>query len=124
VGGGRVVHYAGLVRGLRSGPVEEIPLAQFTGGNAVRVRVNTPSHFDRLEVIRRARSRVGENRYRLLSNNCEHFCEWCLRGEHRSYQVEALLTWPARMFRTAIKIFTGFWTDTFVRHGPSLSIGE
>ena len=43
------------------------------------------------EVIRRARSRVGEDCYRLLTNNCEHFCEWCLRGEHRSYQVEALL---------------------------------
>jgi hypothetical protein len=34
---------------------------------------------------------VGEDCYRLLTNNCEHFCEWCLRGEHRSYQVEALL---------------------------------
>jgi hypothetical protein len=42
-------------------------------------------------VIQRARSRVGEDCYRLLTNNCEHFCEWCLRGEHRSYQVEALL---------------------------------
>jgi Lecithin retinol acyltransferase len=27
------------------------------------------------EVMRRARSRLGEDRYRLLSNNCEHFCE-------------------------------------------------
>ena len=44
------------------------------------------------EVIRRARSRVGENRYRVLSNNCEHFCEWCLRGESRSYQVECFLS--------------------------------
>jgi hypothetical protein len=32
----------------------------------------------------RARSRAGENCYRLLTNNnCEHFCEWCLRGKAR-----------------------------------------
>jgi hypothetical protein len=24
----------------------------------------------------------------VLTNNCEHFCEWCVRGEHRSYQVD------------------------------------
>jgi Lecithin retinol acyltransferase len=42
-------------------------------------------------VVHRARSRVGEDGYRLLTNNCEHFCEWCLSGQHRSYQVDALL---------------------------------
>ena len=24
----------------------------------------------------------------VLTNNCEHFCEQCVRGEHRSYQVD------------------------------------
>jgi hypothetical protein len=32
--------------------------------------------------------RLGEDRYSVLTNNCEHFCEWCVRGEHRSYQVD------------------------------------
>jgi hypothetical protein len=41
-------------------------------------------------VVHRARSRLGEDRYHVLRNNCEHFCEWCVRGQHRSYQVEAL----------------------------------
>jgi hypothetical protein len=58
----------------------------------VWVKSLAPSNFEYREVIARARSRVGEDCYRLLTNNCEHFCEWCLRGEHRSYQVEALLT--------------------------------
>jgi hypothetical protein len=49
--------------------------------------------------MRRARSRLGENRYRLLRNNCEHFCEWCLQDEHRSYQVERLLSLPRRLPR-------------------------
>jgi hypothetical protein len=62
--------------------------------------------FEQCEVIRRARSRVGENRYRLFSNNCEHFCEWRLRGEHRSHQVEALLARPIRMLHMVIRLFT------------------
>jgi len=104
VGAGRVVHYSGLAYGLRRGPVEEISLARFTDGRSVRVRAGAaPSHFDRCEVVRRARSRVGENSYRLFSNNCEHFCEWCVYGEHRSYQVEALLMQPARALRALIR---------------------
>lgn len=96
VGDGQVVHYAGLAHGLRRAPVEEVSLSCFTRGHPVWVRCSGPSNFDCLEIIRRARSRVGEDSYRLLSNNCEHFCEWCLRDENRSYQVEAWLAHPAR----------------------------
>jgi hypothetical protein len=92
VGDGKVVHYAGLVRGPFRGPIEEVSLAQFACGRSVWTRrANLPA-FDPQEVIRRARSRVGENHYRILRNNCEHFCEWCLRGESRSYQVERFLS--------------------------------
>jgi hypothetical protein len=90
VGGGRVVHYGALAHYVHRGPVEEVSLSRFTHGHPVWVRSGESSRFDCEEVIRRARSRVGENCYRLLSNNCEHFCEWCLHGEHRSYQVEEL----------------------------------
>ena len=104
VGSGRVVHYSGLAYGLRRGPVEEISLARFTDGRSIWVKSGAaPSHFDRCELVRRARSRVGENNYRLFSNNCEHFCEWCIYGEHRSYQVEALLRQPARALRALIR---------------------
>ena len=78
VGGGKVVHYAGLARGLRRGPVEEVSLDRFTSGRSVWVVAGAPSTFDQWEVIRRARSRLGEDCYRLFTNNCEHFCEWCL----------------------------------------------
>jgi hypothetical protein len=92
VGDGKVVHYAGLANGLYRGPVEEVPLPRFTRGRPVWIKSHAPPNFECREVIERARSRVGEDCYRLLTNNCEHFCEWCLHGEHRSYQVEALLT--------------------------------
>ena len=96
VGDGKVVHYSGLAYGLRRGPVEEVSLARFTRGRPVWVRRRALTHFDRREVVCRARSRIGEDRYRLFTNNCEHLCEWCLRGEPRSLQVEALLDLPKR----------------------------
>lgn len=39
------------------------------------------------ETVERARSRLGEENYSLLSNNCEHFAIWCKTGVSRSYQV-------------------------------------
>jgi hypothetical protein len=88
VGGGRVVQYGGLSWGLRRGPVEEVSLSKFSQGRPVRVRAARSRGFDQEEVVRRARLRLGEDRYSVLTNNCEHFCEWCVGGQHRSYQVD------------------------------------
>lgn len=38
--------------------------------------------------LRRAMGRLGEQRYNLLFNNCEHFAHWCKTGRHRSSQIE------------------------------------
>lgn len=100
MGNGRVVHYSGLSRGWRGGPVEEVSLAEFARGRRVRVRVHVDARFDRDAVIARALSRLGENRYRALSNNCEHLCEWCIYGENRSRQIEVLRSWSLRALRT------------------------
>ena len=105
VGDGRVVHYAGLAYSLHHGPVEEVSLAQFARGRGIWTRWRRPPAFDYPEIVRRARSRVGEARYRIFHNNCEHFCEWCVHGEARSYQVERLLS-----SRRAIAIIVGWIT--------------
>ena len=97
VGARKVVHYSGLAHGLRRGPVEEVPFAHFACGQRVWVRSDALSDFDVREVICRARSRVGEDRYRLLTNNCEHFCNWCLCGISHSAQVERRLRLPFRV---------------------------
>lgn len=102
VGACKVIHYAGLSQGLRRGPVEEVPLAHFARGRSVWVRDEALSTFDWREIVRRARSRLGENGYRLLTNNCEHFCEWCLRGTPRSLQVEELVA-PMRAVFTVLR---------------------
>ena len=89
MGGGRVAQYGGLSHGLRRGPVEEVSLSQFAQGREIWIRWEA-GRFSREDVTRRARLRLGENRYHLLTNNCEHFCEWCVRGEPRSFQVDEL----------------------------------
>jgi hypothetical protein len=87
-GQGRVLQYGG---GLRRTPVEEVALSRFSDGRPIWIRLREPGLQDRPEVVHRARSRLGEARYHVLRNNCEHFCEWCVRGEHRSYQVDELV---------------------------------
>jgi hypothetical protein len=87
-GDGRVIHYRGLIRLLRRGPVEEISIEEFTRGRPLTVRPPTVSAFSGEARIARARLRLGEDRYRLWSNNCEHFVEWCISGFARSAQVD------------------------------------
>jgi hypothetical protein len=102
VGDGKVVHYAGLSRGLRRGPVEEVSLAAFAHGRPIKIRPPVNPRFDRTDVLARARSRLGENRYRLLSNNCEHFSEWCVCGVSRSWQVDSLRMRPRCIVRALL----------------------
>jgi hypothetical protein len=103
VGAGRVIHYAGLAYGWRRGPVEIIPLERFANGREVRVQCDRRI-FDRCQVVARALSRLGEKRYRILTNNCEHFCAWALRNELCSPQIERLVAWPRRLIRILFAI--------------------
>jgi hypothetical protein len=97
VGGGRVVHYSGFSGFWQCGPVEEVSLSRFSAGRELRIVDHPKSVFSPEEIVRRARSRLGENDYRLLSNNCEHFCNWCLDGVSHSAQVERPLVLPFRL---------------------------
>lgn len=90
-GNGRVIHYGGFNRLLSSRPVEEVSLDAFTLGRGLTVKQWVAPRFAGAQVVERARSRLGEDRYRLLSNNCEHFAEWCIGGSSRSPQVDALI---------------------------------
>jgi hypothetical protein len=97
VGDGRVVHYSGLSSLWQCGPVEEVSLLRFCAGREVQILVHPGTAFSAEEIVRRARSRLGENDYRLLTNNCEHFCNWCLNGVSHSAQVERPLVLPLRL---------------------------
>jgi|SRR5579871_2419079 len=97
VGAGQVVHYSGLSNFWQCGPVEEVSLAAFAKGRTVQVVRHTTPRYSPEAVVRRARSRLGEDDYRLLTNNCEHFCNWCLSGVSRSVQVERRLPLALRL---------------------------
>src|ERR1700755_2663738 len=79
-GKGGVIHYSGLADGLRSGPVERTTLKRFAAGAKVRVRKYHRPYSLAL-ALQRALSRIGENLYSLLGNNCEHFATWCVRRQ-------------------------------------------
>jgi cell wall-associated NlpC family hydrolase len=114
VGNGKVIHYAGFCHGIHRGPVEEVALAHFACGRPVWIRPDVRPNFDPQETVRRARSRLGEDCYRLLTNNCEHFCEWCLYGTPRSRQLEALLTQPRHALRAMLARLHGDWENNRV----------
>jgi hypothetical protein len=89
-----VVHYAGFAGSVHRGPVEEVDLDRFAAGHPLSIRATPHARYIGDEAVRRARSRLGENHYRLLTNNCEHFCAWVLLGESRSEQVHCSLRHP------------------------------
>ena len=124
VGARKVVHYSGLAHGMRRGPVEEVSFDHFAHGQRVWVRSDSPPGFEVREVICRARSRVGEDHYRLLTNNCEHFCEWCLRGTARSFQVEAWLASPGPTLRAALRLIIGLPMSSLSRPAQALPLPE
>lgn len=64
----------------------------FLCGEFLEVRV--PDRHERKKqnppekVVALARSRIGETGYHILHNNCEHFANECVTGEHYSSQTE------------------------------------
>lgn len=94
VGNGLVIHYGGFHHSSARRPVEYVALLGFCAGRSVRVRPEPGAMYGGSEAVERAKSRLGEDRYRLLTNNCEHFCTWCVRGVGRSEQVRRCLCNP------------------------------
>ncbi len=51
------------------------------------------------ETVARAKSRLGENKYNLALNNCEHFAIWCKTGVRDSSQVDNILNLISNIFK-------------------------
>lgn len=96
LGDGNVAHYSGLSGSLRAGPIEITDLNHFANGHSVWIYQDY-SAFTTDEIVVRARSRIGESKYKILSNNCEHFCNWCISGTSKSAQVDEYLQFPLRL---------------------------
>ena len=48
------------------------------------------------EIVSRARSKLREDRYSLLFNNCEHFAIWCATNVKESQQIQKVLEGTGR----------------------------
>ncbi|MEM5429653.1 lecithin retinol acyltransferase family protein [Cupriavidus oxalaticus] len=106
-GAGQVIHYGGFDRSAKRRPVETIPLRGFAAGKGFRVQADPDALYLGTEVVERARSRLGEDRYQFLTNNCEHFCTWCVSGVGRSEQVRQCLRNPWQGIRTLVTLARG-----------------
>ena len=84
LGDGTVAHYLEGREILRS------PVSEFSQGEVVSV-LNHANASSAGVTVRRAMSRLGEQNYNLLFNNCEHFATWCKTGRHRSEQVDSVI---------------------------------
>jgi hypothetical protein len=100
VGNYKVVHYAGLADGLNSAPVEEVSIEKFLNGKTYEVIPHPNKTYSIKEIVNRAYSRIGEDNYGVVGNNCEHFVHWCIYGVHTSQQSGAVAKTIAH---TAIK---------------------
>ena len=91
VGNGNVVHYSGFAEMFKKGKIELTSIDDFMGDAGDLYRVKYPTHcevYSDDEICERALSRLSENNYNLVTNNCEHFATWCVTGVERSEQVE------------------------------------
>ena len=82
-GDGTVIHYR-----KPSEIVERTSFATFSRGNPVYILEYSEGFcFIPEVVVERAESRIGEDEYNFLFNNCEHFATWCKTGISDSKQI-------------------------------------
>jgi Lecithin retinol acyltransferase len=83
-GDGTVIHY----RKIDEATIAQTSLSEFAMGNRIFVK-RFPVSFIPDVVVERAESRLGEQQYNLLSNNCEHFATWCSTGYSQCQQLDS-----------------------------------
>ena len=90
-GNNTVVHYQN--KGSNFGfdiKVQEASLDDFAGGVEIQVCHLDPKKYNLYsadETVARAYSRLGEKKYNLVFNNCEHFAVWCKTNISNSRQI-------------------------------------
>jgi len=92
IGNNEVIHYSGFVEIFKIGTIEKTTLAKFSGTTGYEIIKHTNQKYSSKEVVIRTKSRLGEDAYHLVTNNCEHFVNWCIEGNHFSEQ--ALISKP------------------------------
>ncbi len=79
-GNGMVIHY-------HKDKIRRTSKSKFSSGQKIYIEKYKKSAPVSV-VVKRAKSRRGEQLYNLIFNNCEHFAYWCKTGKHKSKQVD------------------------------------
>lgn len=95
IGDNKVVQF-GLPMSIYQDPntikIMESPIEDFLNGGFLEVRVydkkEKKSKNKDSDIVKIALSKVGEGNYNLLTNNCEHFANYCVFGKKTSSQVD------------------------------------
>ena len=120
VGDKRVIHYAGVGNDFKGEiTIHEAPFSEFIkngksyfvlsfeGKYPVKIQSTTKfiansiyTRYNKIydvcsaqETLKRAYSRIGEAKYSLIKNNCEHFAMWCKTGISESTQVKQIISY-------------------------------
>lgn len=91
VGRGRVIHYSGFAHLFKKAPIEVTSLKKFSANRKIYVQHYIQPKYTGRQVVRRIRSRMHENDYHLIINNCEHLCTWAITDVESSVQVVKML---------------------------------
>lgn len=92
-GDGTVIHYS---KRTEEATVRQTSIEEFAQGGLIQRREYATCHIAD-SAVQRARSRLGEQKYNLLFNNCEHFATWCKTGISSSRQVREFVPIVANM---------------------------
>ena len=91
IGNGQVVHYSGFAHLFKKHPIEITSVKTFAQGKNIRIRHYHEPIYKDFQVVHRIKSRMHENRYDLIINNCEHLCTWAITGVQSSPQVVKMM---------------------------------
>ena len=58
-------------------------IKEFVGNKYIEVRENSKE-----KIIKKAKERIGEKKYNILNNNCEHFVNECVFNKHESLEAK------------------------------------
>lgn len=84
-----VIHYDGKIDDmwLRNMFIRQTNMKRFLAGADRYYIYKGKSYYSPEETVHRAKSRLGEGSFNLLTNNCEHVSMWCKTGQSKSMQV-------------------------------------
>lgn len=91
IGDNKVIEYSSSDGTMRNAEVSVGDMSKsFPNGKYFVLDFESNAKYSADDTVKRAKSRLGEKNYNLLTNNCEHFAVWCKTDNAVSYQIDSL----------------------------------